>query len=199
MDVAGDLVAQGGDLVGDPHIGVMEGLEVVGAGGEIVVAGRIEQHGHVVGSVALVDRDQPLVELLDRHPVLPAELVELALGRIELCRQLMRASLRRLDLGIEHHRVRSGLVGLRGQRGDLRRLRVDPVGQLPGIGASRVDLVLQGGILGAGEGDAQCRRRGDGDDRPERHAPSAECPAGPDACTACECGRCFHLLRCLRG
>ena len=65
MDVAGDLVAQRGDLVGDPHVGVVQGLEVVGAGGEIVEAVRVEQHGHVVGSVALVDRDQPLVELLD--------------------------------------------------------------------------------------------------------------------------------------
>jgi hypothetical protein len=59
-------------------------LQVVGAGGEIVEAVGVEQDGDRVGCVALVDRDQALVELLDGGGVFGAKLIESALGRIEL-------------------------------------------------------------------------------------------------------------------
>ena len=198
VGVLGHLVAQRGDTVGDPHIRIVKRIQIVRARGEIVEAVRVEEHRDVVRRVAFVDCDQPLVELLDRVRVLTPELVELALGGVELPGELARSSLRVQDLGVEHHGSRAGGVGLSGQRRDLSGLRVDLARELAGVRAGRIDLVLERRVLGAGEADPERRRDASRADQPERHAAAPE-SARPDSGPAGVCLRCRHLLLCLRG
>ncbi len=164
---------QGGNPFGEPGVSVVERVEVLGLGGEVLVAVGVEHHGQVVGRCPLVDLHQAIREGLERLLVARLDTVELRQGGGELVGQLPRTVGGALDLRGQLHFPGAGLARPLLEVGDLRGLLIHPLLELVGIGLGRVDSGAERGIRGSRE--AAAGDHGDGENR-KRHYGEAASP-----------------------
>ena len=167
------------DLPGEPRVGVVESVEVLRPGGEVVVAVGVEEHRQVVRGGPLVDLDQAIREALDRLLVASLDGVELRLGGGELAGQLARAVGRPLDLSGQLHLPGARLPRPLLEVGDLDGLGVHPLLELLGVGLRRVDPGVEGGIRGSGKSGAGDRRERQEGERHEGEPTSPEAGLSP--------------------
>ena len=135
--VDGDLhlVPQLADAGDDVVVLVLERPHVLGPRHEVVEAVRLEQHRDQVRLVRLVDRDQALLEDLDRLAQALLQHVEPGLGLIEL--RLLLSQLRgHRGLAVTQDR------DLRGEQIELRGLVADPRREDAGVRSCVRKLVL---------------------------------------------------------
>ena len=154
LEVGRDLGAQHAHALGERGIRLLDPLQVLGPGGEVVEAVGLEEQRGRVGIVALVHRDEAVGERVEGAAQAIARVGERRLGLGDLGVELGGALLAADERGGELGLALGGGLGLGLGGGELGALRVDVGREAAGLRLRVGDLRLEAGDRLPGGGTA---------------------------------------------